>query len=212
MVEDTISFFTCKFVLSNVIVLGKKSDIRAAEKEEVVQLLGEGYSTMEIAKTLGRDHRTIKVTNNINKVRTKKTKKFKAKLTRQDYSRLSSRLSREVKKNPLQASKQVFDACGISVVNRTTRCQILSTCSSTKKSPSKPPLTKIHKEKCRAWSVQYLKQDFNLFLFTDEMRATLDGPDGWSRGWGAHGRAASTPFKRQQGGEMAWSWWSGPAS
>ena len=109
-----------------------------------MQLLGEGHSTLEIAKTLGRDHRTIKkVANNVNKVRTRKTKKFKAKLTRQDYSRLL----REVKKNPLQTSKQVFDECGISRVNRTTRCQILSTCSSTKKSPSKPPLTKIHKEK-----------------------------------------------------------------
>ena len=71
----------------------------------MVQLLGEGHSTLEIAKTLGRDHRTIKkVVNNVNEVWTRKTKKFKAKLPRQDYSRLS----REVKKNPLQTSKQVF--------------------------------------------------------------------------------------------------------
>ena len=33
------------------------------------------------------------------------------------------------------------------------------------------------------------------------MRATLDGSDGWSRGWVAHGRAAPTWFKRQQGGD-----------
>ena len=88
MVENTISFFTCKFLLSNVIVMGKKSDIRA-EEEKVVQLLGEDHLTLEIAKILGRDHRTIKkVANNANKVRTRKTKKLKAKLTRQDYSRL----------------------------------------------------------------------------------------------------------------------------
>ena len=130
--------------------MGKKNDIRAEDKERVVQLLGEDHSTLEIAKTLDRDYRTIKkVANNVNKVWTRKTKKFKAKLTRQDYSRLS----REVKNNPLQTSKQVFYACGISGVNRTTRCQILSTCSFMK-SPSKPPLTKIHKEKHRAWPVQ----------------------------------------------------------
>ena len=182
----------------------KKSDIRAKE-ERVVQLLGEGHSTLEIAKTPGRDHRTIKkVVDNVNKVRTRKTKKFKAKLT--DYSRLWSRLSREVKKNLLQTSKQVYDACEIFGVNRTTRCQILSTCSSTKKSPSKPSLTKIHKEKRRAWSVQYLKHDFNLVLFTDKMRTTLDGPDGWSRGLVAHGRAAPTQFKRQQGGDGVMIW------
>ena len=131
-----------------------------------------------------------------------KTRNLKAKLTRQDYSRLS----REVKKNPLQTSKQVFNACGNPGVNRTTWCQILSTFSSTKKLPSKPPLTKIHKEKRRAWYVQYLKQDFNLVLFTDEMHATLDGPNGWSRGWVAHGRATPTRFKRQQGGDGVMIW------
>ena len=41
MVEDTISFFTCKFLLSNVIVIGIKSDIQVEHKERVVQLLGE---------------------------------------------------------------------------------------------------------------------------------------------------------------------------
>ena len=60
--------------------------------------------------------RTIKVANNVNKVQTRKTKKFKAKLTRQDYSWLS----RGVKRNPPQTSKQVFDACRISRVSRTT--------------------------------------------------------------------------------------------
>ena len=69
--------------------MGKRSVIRAEEKERVVQLLG--HSTLEIAKTLDRDYRTIKVANNVNKVRTRKPRN-----SRQDYSRLS----REVKKNP----------------------------------------------------------------------------------------------------------------
>ena len=33
--------------------MGKKSDILWAEEERVMQLLGEGHSTLEIAKTLG---------------------------------------------------------------------------------------------------------------------------------------------------------------
>ena len=158
--------------------MGKKSDIRAEEKERVVQLLGEGHSTLEIAKTLGRDHRTIKkVDQQCQQGLDKENQEIQGQ-THKAGLFTASQLSREVKKNPLQTSKQVFDVHGISGVNRTTQCQILSTCSSTKKSPSKPPLTKIHKEKRWPWSVQYLKQDFNLVLFTDEMWATLDGPDG----------------------------------
>ena len=83
----------------------------------MVQLLGKGHSILEIIKMLGHDHRTIKkVTNNANKVLTRKTKKFKAKLTRQDCLQLS----REVKKDPFQTSEQDFDACRISGVNRIT--------------------------------------------------------------------------------------------
>ena len=64
--------------------MGKKSDIWV-EEEKVVQLL-RGHSTLEIAKMLGHDHRTIKkMNNNVNKVWTRKTKKFNAKHTRQDY-------------------------------------------------------------------------------------------------------------------------------
>ena len=57
-----------------------------------MQLL-EGHSTLKIAKILGQSRTIKKMVNNINKVQTRKTKKFKAKLTRQDYSWLS----REVK-------------------------------------------------------------------------------------------------------------------
>ena len=28
-----------------------------------------------------------------------------------------------------------------------------------------------------------MKQDMKYVLFTDETRAALDGPDGWSKGW-----------------------------
>ena len=44
-------------------------------------------------------------------------------------------------------------------------------------------------------------------LFTDESRATLDGPDGWSKGWVFHGDQCPTRMRRQQrgGGVMIWA-------
>ena len=45
-----------------------------------------------------------------------------------------------------------------------------------------------------------MKTDFSKVLWTDEMRVTLDGPDGWARGWVAKGREAPIMFRRQKGG------------
>lgn len=42
--------------------------------------------------------------------------------------------------------------------------------------------------------------DFAKVLLADEMKVTLDGPDGWASGRIAHGQEASTRFRRQQGG------------
>lgn len=52
-----------------------------------------------------------------------------------------------------------------------------------------------------------MKTDFSRVLWTDEMRVTLDGPDGWARGWIAHGQDAPSRFRRQQGGGgiMVWA-------
>ena len=46
-------------------------------------------------------------------------------------------------------------------------------------------------------------------LFTDESRATLDGPDGWAKGWAINGDQAPVRRRRQQGarggGVMTWA-------
>ena len=31
------------------------------------------------------------------------------------------------------------------------------------------------------WARRYMKQDFAKVLFTNEIQATLDGPDGWAK-------------------------------
>ena len=55
--------------------MGKKKDLTQDEKKKIVSRLAEGRKSLEIAKELSRDHRTIKrFVTNVNQVR-KRTEK-----------------------------------------------------------------------------------------------------------------------------------------
>ncbi len=52
-----------------------------------------------------------------------------------------------------------------------------------------------------------MKLDFSRVLFSDECRATLDGPDGFARGWVLEHTYAPIHVKRQErgGGILFWA-------
>ena len=51
-----------------------------------------------------------------------------------------------------------------------------------------------------------MKTNFQHVLFTDESRATLDGPDGWMSGWLLNGTTPQSRIRRQQGGGGVMIW------
>ena len=51
-----------------------------------------------------------------------------------------------------------------------------------------------------------MKTDFQHVLFTDEARATLDGPDGWAKVWCPTGAELPHRVRRQQGGGGVMFW------
>ena len=72
---------------------------------------------------------------------------------------------------------------------------------------SKPPISKKNKLARLDWAKNYMKCNFDDVLFTDECRASLDGPDAFGRGWLVDGGIRPRSFKRQQGGGgiMVWA-------
>ena len=56
------------------------------------------------------------------------------------------------------------------------------------------------------WEKNNMKVHFQSVLFTDECRATLDGPDGWRRGWYCTEGPHPQRIRRRQGGGGVMFW------
>lgn len=183
--------------------MGKKKDLSQDEKNFIHESVRNGLTTLDIAKQLSRDHRTVKsFVKNAQRVRTRSDNGFSRKMTTKQLARLK----RELVKAPLVSSKALFEKAGFPETAKSTRCRALRNIASVRKPTILPPLKKSHKEKRLAWAKKYMKTDFSTVLFTDECRATLDGPDGWSSGWLRHGCTAPERLRRQQGGGGVMFW------
>ena len=182
--------------------MGKSKDLKE-EKGRIVQLLSNGLSSLEIAKEMHRDNRTIKkFINNPLKQRTY-TEKFKfRKICRREVTLIKQSLAR----NQLSSSKIIFDDARVDVRARNTRCRILNSIGNVRCARKRPPLSKQNIAKRMTWAKENLKTNFSNVLFTDECRATLDGPDGFSRGWMMNNTPAPIQLKRQQGGGGVMFW------
>ena len=108
--------------------------------------------------------------------------------------------------NPLHTSQEIFEMAGLPDVKRDKRCRIFRKLGDVKKAICKPPLNDSHRERHLIWARQNIKTDFSKVIFTDESRVTLDGPDGWAKGWILHDQTAPTRLRRQQGGGGIMIW------
>lgn len=178
--------------------MGKKKDLSAAEKREIVQ----GMKTFDISRKLKRDHRTVKrfvADSEYTRVRADKGTMRKVSV------RQKHRIKRAAAKMPLQSSKQIFEAAGASGVPRTSRCRILQRLAVMRKPSIRPPLTNAHKQKRLQGAQKYMKTNCQTVLFSDECRATLDGPDGWSSGWPPCPNKAATSARRWRSHVLGWN-------
>ena len=115
-------------------------------------------------------------------------------------------IKRQVFKSPGSTSKKIFENSGLNQIPKKTRNRILGSIATVKSPQKKPPITKRHMQLRVNWARSYMKQDMKFVLFTDETRATLDGPDGWSKGWVGFGRKLHHCFRRHQGGGGIFLW------
>lgn len=186
--------------------MGRKGALSQAEKFKIIQRLHSSISTLEISKELDRDHRTIKKFAINPALCNGRSDKGKIRKKAPLLQRTMNMIKREVRRNPLGTSKEVFANAGVPDVAKSTRCRILRKIAKCGKPEVRPPLKDIHKKKRMDWAKNNMKTNFQHVLFTDECRATLDGPDGWRRGW--YNKEGPRPhrIRRQQGGGGVMFW------
>ena len=173
------------------------------ERRIITQKLAKGLQPCQIAKLLKRDTRTIKkAINNIDYQRKSRRYYGKLKVTERELRKIK----KVVRKHPLATSKFIFDKAGVPNCGKTLRCETLQKLADNKKAEKRQQILPRHEIQRLDWGRKYMKLHFPNVIFTDEMRATLDGPDGWRRGWVLKGHAPPTLLRRQQGGGGIMIW------
>ena len=182
--------------------MGRKSVLKPEEKK-ITQLLNQGKTSLDISKIIHQDHRTVKsYIANSSKVGQRSDKGTFRKISRPEISSIK----RAVAKNPHSTSFKIFDEAGVPTRSRAGRCRILKSIGKVTKTIVIPPLKARHKLARLQWAKTYMKTNFEHVLFTDESRATLDGPDGWMSGWLLNGTKPQSRIRRQQGGGGVMIW------
>ena len=183
--------------------MGRKKGLSVEERDIIIVEVGKGTCNEDIAKILGRHVDTIKRYLKSPSPRKSRSDRGGSKTV---TARGMRKIVRQVRHRGGQTSKSIFLQAGFPNVSRTTRNRILKNFATVRSSVKRPPLTKRHKILRLEWARQYLKMDMSRVLFTDESRATLDGPDGWSNGWLYFGDERHQRLRRQQGGGGVMIW------
>lgn len=159
--------------------MGKATTLTTTEKSQIVEELGKGTPLKVIAKILGRHVVTIRrFVKNPYPSKPRSDCGVPRCVTQRDLRNIR----KELKNNPSQSSAVIFKEANVPELSKTTRCRILRKIASNVVPQKKPPLSPRHKILRQEWAKKYLKTPMNLVIFTDEVRMTLDGPDGWSKG------------------------------
>ena len=117
--------------------MGRKRDLTTIEKDQIVKILSNQKTTIEIARMLSQDHRTIKnFVQKASKVRRRKDKGHFRIVKKKELTVLKMAIAR----NPLPTSQNCFNENNIHVESRTICWRITQVLAEMKSAIEKPPL------------------------------------------------------------------------
>ena len=88
-------------------------------------------------------------------------------------------IMKEIRRNSLQARKEVFESAGVPDVPKSTGCRTLRRSGKCGKPEVRPPLKNIHKRKRMEWEKNNMKLNFQTFCsLMSVARPSMDPMDG----------------------------------
>ena len=155
--------------------MGRAKGLTDDEKATIVKKTAEGTDAKGIATSLGRHVDTVKSFLSDPSPRKKRSDSGTLKAVTTRELRL---VKKTLVKKPGQSSKTIFQEAHLPEVSKSTRCRLLRNLVKNVQPQKQPPLSLRHKQSRLQWAKKYMETDMKMVLFTDETRATLDGPDG----------------------------------
>jgi len=183
--------------------MGRARGLTDAEKAKIVKDMAKGTPIKDIAASVGRHVDTVKRYLADPSPRKKRKDSGVLKIA---STRDLRNVKRIISKKPGLTSKEIFNQANLPEISKTTRCRLLRDMGKSVTAEKRPPLSARHKDSRLKWARDHMKTNMQMVLFTDETRATLDGPDGWGKGWVANGQERHTRLRRQQGGGGVMIW------
>jgi hypothetical protein len=183
--------------------MGRGTELTEDERRTIIKETAKGTSVEAVAHQIGRHPRTIKRFLADPSPRKKRSDAGSSKLQTERNMR---RIRRAFVAKPGKTSRTIFADAGLPNVPKSTRNKVLHKIAKNVSPITMPPMNARHRENRVQWARKYLKVPMKHVLFTDESRATLDGPDNWSKGWVLAGDERHSRIRRQQGGGGLMIW------
>ena len=154
--------------------MGRRKDLTEDEKSIIIKEIAKGKTSKAIAEKIS--HHVVSIKRFLQNPCKRKPQSDRGVV--KSIKRDMNNLSRSIRKIPGATSARLFEEAGLPDVTKTTQNCPLRKVTAMKSPTKRSPLTSRHKKLRMECVKQYLKTDMKFVLFTDESRATLDGPDG----------------------------------
>jgi len=159
------------------------SDMKSKiERERARALKSDGFTFKEISLVLGISYDAVRNLCHYQTVIHRKKPGTKRKITKKDHLCIKRAIARFKSAGEKVSSPKIKEECQLTVSTKTVQRHLTRVGAKYKRSKNQIVLSQSHKDRrvamCSKWIIE--DHNWNVTIFSDEKRFSMDGPDNWS--------------------------------